>query len=420
MDRNGSRQGVVVAGAGRNDLVRYDKQIVTNLEKIEELIGSGGGGLLRSILMFISYEYQYNGINAGLLDPEVFAKKYGYDRSNLFRKVDHPVQFQDLTEEQKTELLRKEEEEMKSGKQGELSYRIFDSYLENALYILFSRGLQVSGNGEILDVDDVKGIMKGGISIQVLTGLWCVVKEKKILYAYILSEDFKKSLCSYFVKLSMKSFLALRSKSFDGLYSKLVNLKYDLLAQNPPKFRTEPDYTPSFETVCVWAQVAAFTKDGTPIEPRKRKNKLNEALKYVRENSDLYFEVQWCNGEYGRSAYIPCFIFSEHDSKEYVRKDEYDKEFKKMFKEELQRQLSRTYRELHKVPLFTVVNPDDFYAWLSDSKNAKNSNIRNAFENAYKAVYKTLPDEDKLNRLFRRFLEQISFTRIENLDLSGR
>lgn len=414
---NRLEQGTQMILFHEQEVYRFDKNLATNMNRIEEIVDAGSGypGLVRTLLCFFSYEHEHNLLSEGILIPEKFAKEYKINLKDLQAKCSQPYQFTQITQSQRIEMERKEKEDISTGRQGNLSSRLWDSHLENALYVLAHCPISIYATGGFYGSSDSDGFIKGDIPIQVLSAISCHREGRSIYYKYRLNPEFVRNLTSYFLKANRSVVVALRPKALDDLYLKLVNLKSNLLACDPPQYMTTVENTPSFERLCEWAHVPEYTKAMKAYEPRKRKAKLNEALRFMISDARILTEVRWVRGsEDSIAAYTPILVFSQMEARPEFIRNEVKKEFRKMFREEFVRNLADCYRTLavyrnERGKLST----DMFWDWVYSDQDVNEK--RNAYESACMVVYKKIPDniEEKFRSVLKSLVNRISLKDID-------
>jgi len=103
------------------------------------------------LIYFFCHCFQNNLFNFKTLDSNEFSSRFSYDIGFLRRKHPNPAQHTGLSDEEKQVIYDLQEEDPAGN-------RVFDSYLENALYnlstkpLVFQRGVKtVSRNGDSVE-----------------------------------------------------------------------------------------------------------------------------------------------------------------------------------------------------------------------------------------------------------------------------
>jgi hypothetical protein len=246
----------------------------------------------------------------GTLDPKRFAAELNYTEGYLRKKHPNPAQLQKLTEEEITSLYEQEAKKP--------ALKVFDSYLENALYILHTTTLRFSRAAkEVLFEKGTTKYTNISESYVLLPKLiTTTLKGKgspKILFNYDINENFITNLSLYFLKFNKESLITLRRAGLDDLYLYLKNFKETL--QERGKTSAAIDRTLNFNHLCTIARIPFLKKDGTEFKnPRDIKKKLIEAFNTINRQTDLKFEVKWGKSvPTSRWKYLPSFYFSEEN-----------------------------------------------------------------------------------------------------------
>ncbi len=199
--------------------LRIDKNVAYRVTEFNRYKDEGVRNLIKDLIVYFSYSYQTPDLfGYCILDPRDFCKVMSLDYGNLFRRHPNPRHVED-SPQSKDELYSLQEE---YGRFSE--YRVFDSYIDNALYILSTEPVINKYMGM-----DEKGRKVAGLSnfiiIKELTVKAVKVKKTtKLLYTYKLDEMFERNLRRFFLNTSLKDYVALRSKNLDAIYITLCNI----------------------------------------------------------------------------------------------------------------------------------------------------------------------------------------------------
>jgi hypothetical protein len=260
-----------------------------------------------------------------MLDPDEFATKYQLDKSNLKRRAKDPVQLQGKTEEEVKAICDRQSKGP--------DFRIFDSVIENALYILLSRNIVLKRGG--------KRVIQGKYgtseevtydkltSVQVLKELEVVfVKsrrgDEKVLYYYVLNPDIIGNLTEYFLVSNKDNLINLRGNKTERLYLFLANLRDSLFVHGHTS--TTVENTPSFFELCSIAGVDTVYKSGANAgsvkDAKYIKRDLKKKLNYLIANNrdkNFSFTYHFVHNRGHRWAYICLFDFTpRHDKEEEI------------------------------------------------------------------------------------------------------
>ena len=292
------------------ELFRLDKNIAQNIDLIIDLDGvsSEDKALIRNIIYHLCYTRQTDLFGYGNFDPRKFASEMKYSEGYLRKRHPNPYQLSGLTEQEIKELYQ--EEKLNPAD------KVFDSYLENALFILNSKALRFSRTAKqvCFENNTVKyiNVSESYILLPALKTVTTVGRgSPKVSYTYAINQIFLSNLSLYFMRFDKNSVISLRRSGLDNLYLYLKNFKDTLIEKVK---RKEPlDLSQNFDFLCGLAGVPLVQKDGTEFKnPRTIKQKLIKALVSVNTDTDLKFTLTWakktekCNWDYR-----PLFQFEE-------------------------------------------------------------------------------------------------------------
>ncbi len=196
-----------------SEFLRIDKNFAYHITSLKKYVDEER--LLKDLIIYMSYSYQ-RGLDLfgrSSLDPYDFCKKMKVDRTNLMRTHPDPLFFKvsDMTKE---ECLALEKLHKKDS-----SYKVWDSFLENALFILkyektitsYSSKDEMGDRVTLADFSYIKELsyIKG--------------PRRKHFYEYIPTEEFENSLKSFFINGNIDTYILLRKTSLEDFYLKLLN-----------------------------------------------------------------------------------------------------------------------------------------------------------------------------------------------------
>lgn len=377
---------------------RIDKCLVSDIHNFNEQINADDH-LIRNIIYSVAEDYEHSLFGYGSLDPAVFARRWQYDPSYLRRRVEHPYQLREMSSE---DVARYRERVAKSRADGEVGDdRIWDTRLEDAMYILSNKPFNFDSYGEfVTDKDGRQRRTKTHASFTLFTAIRAVPCGRgKTVYAYTLNENFEKNLTQYYIRGERQSLLTLRRRELDSLYLYLTNLKINLALDRRSR-STMGDSCADFSLLCSIAAIPAETRDGRPVEAKRRKQLLMDAVEQVNENTELSVELSWTKADGARAAYVPIFYFGEshlhdyenigrgrmilHTERYAIQRQVIQHEFLSMFKKMF-------------VSGYTPVDEKAFLAWVCDNKKNVPEKVT-ALKNAYITLYRCVPENaDALN-----------------------
>lgn len=371
------------------DIFRIDKNIAHNIDYISKYhsdnnVVNSDGGLIKNLIYYFCHSYQNNLFNFGTFDVIDFASKFGYSPDYLKKRHPEPEQFKGKSTEEIERLYYQQEED--------ISFKVYDSIVENALYILhtkpiiFARGARTVDyqNNEIiynkqsnsyliiqqLNTKTISKITKENRSSRKLQGN----QGSKVVYQYTLNNLFIENLSHYYLKGAKESLIQLRKSSLDDLYLYLSNLKNTLALKG--KSKTTREETPNFELLCKIANIKSIKENGEPYDNKYRKRDLVKCFTEINKRSELKFEVTWVKSDKQRWNYIPILEFED------LKAVDLADEKKSVFRNRLSHELLEAFR-ICKGGDYHSDNRDVlFMSWLKDiSQNEKEKRL--AYETAH-------------------------------------
>jgi hypothetical protein len=370
------------------DSFRIDKNIAHNIDYISKYsndknLVNSDSGLVKNLIYYFCHSYQNNLFNYGTLDVVDFSNKFGYSEHYLKGRHPEPEQFKGKTEVEIEQLYKRQDED--------LNFKIYDSIIENALFILhtkpivFARGAKTVDykNNEItytsdsnsylivqqLSIKTVSNILKENQANKKLRGN----QGAKVVYQYALDRSFIENLSHYYLKGVRESLIQLRKSSLDDLYLYLSNLKNTLAIKS--KNQTTREETPGFELLCRIANIKSVKENGEPYDNKYRKRDLIKCLKEINKKSELKFEFRWIKNPEDRWSYIPIFIFE-------AQKVDLIEEKKSVFRTRLSHELLEAFRICKGAEYFSDNRDGLFLKWLKDS-TANEKEKKLAYETAH-------------------------------------
>lgn len=382
--------------ACNTDIFRIDKNIAHNIDYISKYHNddhtvNSDGNLIKNLIYFFCYTYQdkANLFNFGSFDVYRFASQFGYSAEYLKRRHPAPEQLKGLSEPEIKEMYLRQEED--------INFKIYDSIIENALYILhtkpivFIRGAKTvdyKNNEVIYSTDSNSYLVIKQLSVKTIKKL---LQENKTfnhklvgneggkkVYNYTLDQLFIENLSHYYLKGNKESLLQLRKSSLDDLYLYLLNLRSNLAVKGI--FQTTVTETPAFELLCTIAHVKLLKENGEPYDNKYRKRNLVLCLKEINNRSELKFELNWVKAKNNRFAYTPIFTF------EPTVKPDLLKEKEGIFKLRLSHELLETFRILNSQEYYSDNRNQYFIQWLNNI-SVYEKEIKLAYEAAYFKSY---------------------------------
>lgn len=342
--------------------ISLDQNVANNILDLAQF-GKEDVQLIKSLIFYFSFSFQNDIFLFGTLDPYDFAQKFNYQPGHLRKRHKNPEQLKNLSKQQIDELYKLEKEDP--------SQRVFDSILENALWLLgnktihLQKGKKLPNNSEHQYSSSVK-------FIKFLDDFSVYFNRKsnyadKVLYTYSLTPMFAENLSSLYFNAKPKSLIRLRKPKLDDLYIYLTNLKSILQLKG---LKTTSDV--HFEYLCKLANIKI-------TEPKDRKKKFNKVFKTIQERSELKVSLSWIKGPNMSYAYQPLIEF---DSTTNISSSSEQEKLTK-FDNLLKHSLTKVFERLH--PDFVQHNnyKQNILRWItSDLVQSHGQNI-NAVKGAY-------------------------------------
>lgn len=274
------------------DKLRIDKNIAYNVLEFHKYEDRQTQIIIKSLLIYFSYSYQVDLFGYGVLDPHAFAKKMKIDKDTLFKKHPNPKQIQDSNVSAE-ELYKKEEQEGRFS-----TYRVWDSYLENAFYILNTLPLYENFKGSTLDNHQYIGIKNFILvrEVQLHFQKTNLGRNTKIFFKYKLDETFERNLRKFFLQTNFQKYIQFKKNKTEDFYLTICNIYQTYRIKQINKFRWKLE------------DLLQFFNISNKLEIKYQKRRLNTIFK--KFEGELEKEIPgikfgWDKGEGQRWAYVP-------------------------------------------------------------------------------------------------------------------
>lgn len=403
---------------------RIDNNIIRDIYNFNEQIGVDER-LVRNIIYSVAEDYEHSLFGFGTIDPAVFAERWEYDPSYLRKRVLNPYQLGEMGEadiREYRERIRAADGTKQSDDLGD--ERIWDTHLENAIYILANKPFNFDTYGKFVVINPAnheEKCVKTHASFTLFSSISAAKRKNgKTVYTYTLNENFERNLTRYYIRGERESLLRLRGCSLDSLYLYLSNLKANLALEE--QYTTSPQTGgPSFEHLCNLAGIPGKTKEGIDYQPKKRKQLLNRALEKINALTELKFSVKWGSAYGARGAYYPIFTFEGLQPPKDGKKSGYNiqrtignLERPLIHRLIIQREFLSMYKKLFPSECFTSVDPDAFNTWALD-KDRNKEEKNTALKLAYIIIFKCIPkNANELNGLVMGVITSRKEPRLED------
>lgn len=373
-------------------LIRIDKNVGKN---VLDFTGLGTDApLVKSLIYYFCHTYQYNLFNWERLDPYDFARRFGFTTNHLRKRHPDPVQLKGLSQ---TEI-----DDMYALQEKEPEMRIWDSYLENALWILKTSKINYRYGGKVYKSSEEKMYYSEVKDIQFLEELAVIFSKnsrggkERISYHYKLADSFVENLTNYYFKASADSIMLLRKPALDDLYIYLINLLASLKGAANDKQLTHDSSkeiiaTPAFSLLCELAHINVKSA-------KQRKYKLNGCLQRIARETDLKFTVEWVKANANtRYNYKPILRFplTTNINSEGERDN--------IFYQKVVHELMKVYRKKYVYKVEHSSTEDKFLTWCRKNEDVEAKVL--AFQYAYFDTWRTTVEKSHYST--KQFMQQL-------------
>lgn len=377
--------------------IRIDQNITHFIDKIEDNFGEDTK-LVVCLLFYFSKQHQQNLFSVNYLDSADFAKTFGYTTNYLRSLHPAPYMLNRLSEAQKRNYYKAQEENPNSSEN-----RIFDSYLENALYLLLSRNMVFPHKAKFYKNehgDEIKeSTLESICFLKKLKTIWIKSPrgKEKIFYEYELHESFLNNINCYFVNINID---CIKKNKYYRLYLYLVNLETTFFLQN----RTIG--TSSFSFLCRLAGI-------NDKYPKYRKNKLIKAFDYLNVNTNLKFKYTWVKNAGEKFNYRPQIEFISFSSQTNI--SEKAQKINILYTNFLL-EVSSSFKILHSYFVYKD-NPHLQEIMFDFLKDKTLNEVKDMYMKAQIRTFKKYNDKtgEKFNIFYRKLISTTNWNDIKNL-----
>jgi hypothetical protein len=334
----------------KNNL-RIDKNIAYNIIEINKVEDIQTQIIIKSLLVYFSFSYQSDLFGYGRLDPYDFAKKTLIDKDLLFKRHPNPKYIQDSNLSKK-KLYERE----KNNDKYDSETRVWDNYLENALYILVTTPLFEHYKGSTGNKDFI-GLRNHLLlrEIQLFPVKVNKGRVEKLYYKYKLDEYFESNLRKFFLQIDFDSYRESRRKNVDALFLAVMNIynTYKHKGLNQHHWKLD--------------ELLAYFSISPELHIKFQKQKLNvqlRKLEAILSGIIPGIKFDWTAGTGQRWKYVPVLTWDKVDIEKEKSKD-YDV-LEDVFLKHLRKNLYEIYLNQFKS---AAGNDNDFYLWLRSDKN---------------------------------------------------
>ena len=298
-----------------NEVILFDKNIARTISHFEKQYG-GDSALMRDVIMYLIEKRKISLFSEIIFDTTEFCKMFKYCRANLFTNNPDALHIKHLN---KSKEYGKYEEEAKTNN----VYHIYNSYLDNVLYMLVNEPYRFPSNfsTKYYNIEDKSKQEYDVISLQAVQILRRVdfmtnksaKGQTKHFYMCEFNGDFYNTLFKFFIQIDYKHTVLLRKPNMDMLYIKLEELKNTLQSQDIYSIEK------TFDDICDWC---AISTDGSMTQ-RERKKKINTKFKTFEALTQMGVRIEWKKRDNEKWYYRPVLHFSATSIKSHNVSSEY-------------------------------------------------------------------------------------------------
>lgn len=356
------------------ELFRLDKNIAHNIRDFRAF--DEDKQIIKALITYFAYNLQTDLFGYGILDPASFGKKMGFSTNWLRSKHPNPACLKDMSKKEVAKTYHNQE-----AFPNHKEYRIFDSILENALYILRYNRIRYTSSASSFQKDGEHLTKISLDEVQFLSELSIVFRRTKagrtkIVYTYRLADSFINNISNYYLKSNTESLKVLRKPSLDELYLYLKNLMTTFAVKGLIR-----EFS-NFKLLCDLAYIS-------DAEPKHRKKRLTQAFVKIASQTELNVALNWHkNG--ARYAYTPEIEFQQEDISNMKESSTINTERQKILLHNINYELTKAYRGHVMVnDMGQTIDPDDLLRWL---KQKKSNELSIYLDLAVINTFKELPD----------------------------
>lgn len=349
----------IISKENDSALFRLDKNIAFNILEFNKIEDNYTRSIVKSLVMYFSFQYQKDLFGYGTIDLNDFSEKMNLNRTNLSRKNPAPKCIAD------------------GYKEG-----TFNTYLENALYILTTTTIFEEYKGSTNSHDFIG--LKNYIIIKELS----VYTEKtkaggtpKKFYKYKLDETFERNLKKFFLITNLKTYLGTKTFNGEDFYLQLKNIYHSSNIKGINGYRWNFNYILEY-----------FNINDKEVKQQKKKlniifKKYEELLKDEIKGISFYWEKETDKNKY---AYTACVKWTKIEV-ELVKKENFS-ERGQLFLDTLKRSLydiflTQTNTGLPNHDRTQEKKFNMFYNWIQNKEN--DDIIKNTYLSVYLSLFKT-------------------------------
>lgn len=338
-----------------SDFFRLDKNVAFNVLQFNKIEDAQTRNIVKSLVLYFSFQFQKDLFGYGVIDPTDFAEKMNFHRTYLSRKVPVP-------------------QSKKDGNKSE-----FNTYLENALYILATTTIFDEYKGSTDDYNFV-GIRNHIIlkELELYTRKTSAGGTPKKFYKYKLDENFERNLKKFFLITNLKTYL--KAKSFNGedFYLQLKNIYHSNTLKGINIFKWD------FQYIIAYFEINDQEVKMQKYRLKKILNKYEEILKHEIKGINFYWEKA---NEKNKYAYSLCVKWDKVQME--VVKNINGNNQNQLFMDSLKRNLYDVFKT--QTQLVDLENqehlPELFFQWLKNKEN--DEIIKNSYLAIYVSIFKT-------------------------------
>lgn len=327
------------------NLTRFDKNLGYNVKDFSDY--GEDATLVLCLAIFLAHEYQNNLFNTYRLDVDKFAKKMGFDKTDLKRMHDNPVHLQTYNPETDPKL--------------------FGNVIENALYKMQTTPIIFKDRGTTIKDGAYVKISSMFIFKNIIFYTDNNKSGKaKYYYDIELSEEFKNHLSLFYfhINVDQNQIKQLRKNNIFFLYLYLKNNENFLTAE---KRRDQKNklIKVSYFTRFNFDYLCEILSIANSFKPAKKKYTLNQKIEKLNEICGTNYKLSFERSGGDNFAYTPRIDFSI----ENVNELKIYEEKREIFTNLLEKELLKIYQTAYSISfLDNSTEKLQFKEWIYNDK----------------------------------------------------
>ena len=364
----------------RNE-IRIDRIFSECMWKIDEQFEEDAG-LLKSLIIFFHNEIQNNVYGVGFFDVRRFAEMTGYSVSRLEHKHPNPLQLANKSASEKARLYEREAAEPEKEK-------VWDSYLENALYTLVNQSIVLNYDASFVDGEENVYSSAGIGGQKYLDSVEMIFKKNanesqfgKKIYVYCLNRDFVDKTLKFYQYIDITIVPNLQRKNLENIFFLLASRVGYLLYEFEKNGMKKGDgWFEDYYKIYFNRAMKIFCCNSSVKRENKRKieRKMKELVEIVNNSCDFKISYSW-DKENEKSSFSYMLVIKFQIPRSKIRSQtERFHDSQRSFDESCCIELFHSlYRDLYPENYFqaTIIGKfAHYYKWLCDDSDHYNEKL---------------------------------------------